>query len=163
MKLSEPAIHAPNLKRPQFKNLTNIPYSFKTRSSDVGTEVFALGYPMALTIMGKDIKFTDGKISSKTGFKGDITTYQTTTPIQAGNSGGPLFDFNGNLIGINSSGLDKGLADNVSYSIKSRYLLDLIDVLPESIELPSSRELASKPLTEQIKVLSDYVVLIKVK
>jgi len=147
----------------KFKNLTNIPYSFKTRSSDVGTEVFALGYPMALTIMGKDIKFTDGKISSKTGFKGDITTYQTTTPIQAGNSGGPLFDFNGNLIGINSSGLDKGLADNVSYSIKSRYLLDLIDVLPESIELPSSKELASKPLTEQIKVLSDYVVLIKVK
>ena len=147
----------------KFTNLTNIPYSFKTRSSDVGTEVFALGYPMALTIMGKDIKFTDGKISSKTGFKGDITTYQTTTPIQAGNSGGPLFDFNGNLIGINSSGLDKGLADNVSYSIKSRYLLDLIDVLPESIELPSSKELASKPLTEQIKVLSDYVVLIKVK
>jgi len=39
----------------------------------------------------------------------------------------------------------------------------LIDVLPESIELPSSKELASKPLTEQIKVLSDYVVLIKVK
>jgi len=76
---------------------------------------------------------------------------------------GPLFDFNGNLIGINSSGLDKGIADNVSYSIKSRYLLDLIDVLPESIELPSSKELASKPLTEQIKVLSDYVVLIKVK
>ncbi len=147
----------------KFKNLRNIPYSFKTRSSDVGTEVFALGYPMALTIMGKDIKFTDGKISSKTGFKGDVTTYQTTTPIQAGNSGGPLFDFNGNLIGINSSGLDKGLADNVSYSIKSRYLLDLIDVLPESIELPSSKELASKPLTEQIKILSDYVVLIKVK
>ena len=146
-----------------FKNLTNIPYSFKTRSSDVGTEVFALGYPMALTIMGKDIKFTDGKISSKTGFMGDITTYQTTTPIQSGNSGGPLFDFNGNLIGINSSGLDKGIADNVSYSIKSRYLLDLIDVLPESIELPRSRELANKTLTEQIKVLSDYVVLIKVK
>ena len=38
--------------------------------------------------MGKDIKFTDGKISSKTGYEGDVTTYQTTTPIQPGNSGG---------------------------------------------------------------------------
>ena len=39
----------------------------------------------------------------------------------------------------------------------------LIDLLPETITLPSSTELASKKLTEQIKVLSDYVVLIKVK
>ena len=53
--------------------------------------------------MGKDIKFTDGKISSKTGYDGDIANYQTTTPIQPGNSGGPLFDYNGNLIGINFS------------------------------------------------------------
>ncbi|MDC1305809.1 trypsin-like peptidase domain-containing protein [Saprospiraceae bacterium] len=146
-----------------FNNLKDIPYNFKTRSSDVGSSVFALGYPMALTMMGKDIKFTDGKISSKTGFQGDITTYQTTTPIQPGNSGGPLFDYKGNLLGINSSGLDKSVADNVSYSIKTSYILNLIDVLPKSILLPSSTELATKPLTEQIKVLSDFVVLIKVK
>ena len=149
----------------EFSNLSDIPYNFKTRSSDVGTEVFALGYPMALTIMGKDIKFTDGKISSKTGFGGDITTYQIQVPIQPGNSGGPLFDIKGNLIGIASSGVNRKLdiTENVNYAIKSSYLLNLIDVLPESIELPSSKELASKPLTEQIKVLSDYVVLIKVK
>lgn len=148
---------------PNFNNLSNIPYNFKTRSSDVGSSVFALGYPMALSIMGKEIKFTDGKISSKTGFQGDITTYQTTAPIQPGNSGGPLFDYKGNLIGINSSGLDKSVADNVSYSIKTSYILNLIDVLPESIPLPSSESLATKSLTEQVKILSDYVVLIKVK
>jgi len=146
-----------------FQNLRSIPYNFKGRSSDVGTEVFALGYPMALTIMGKEIKFTDGRISSKTGFQGDITTYQTTTPIQPGNSGGPLFDHNANLIGINSSGLSKEIADNVSYSIKTNYLTNLIDALPESIPIPSSTWIASKPLTEQIKILSKYVVLVKVK
>ena len=147
----------------EFTSLSQIPYTLKTRSSDVGTSVFALGYPMALSIMGKEIKFTDGKISSKTGFQGDITTYQTTVPIQPGNSGGPLFDTNGNLIGINSSGIDKSVADNVAYSIKSSYVLNLIDVLPESIPIPSSTVLSSKSLTDQIKVLSDYVVLIKVK
>ena len=149
----------------EFSNLSDIPYNFKTRSVDIGTEIFALGYPMALSLMGKDIKFTDGKISSKTGLGGDITTYQIQVPIQPGNSGGPLFDFEGNLIGITSSGVNRKLdiTENVNYAIKSSYLLNLIDVLPETITLPSSTQLSSKKLTEQIKILSDYVVLIKVK
>ena len=148
---------------PNFKNLNSIPYNFYTRSAPSGTEVFALGYPMALSVMGKDIKFTDGKISSKTGYMGNITTYQTTTPIQPGNSGGPLFDHKANLLGINSSGLRKDVADNVSYTIKTNYLVNLIDVLPKTIPLPSSTWISSKPLTEQIKILSNYVVLIKVR
>ena len=146
-----------------FDGVNTLPYNFKTRSSDVGTKVYAFGYPMALTIMGKEIKVTDGIISSKTGYDGDITTYQISAPIQGGNSGGPLFDDKGNFIGINSAKLNVKIADNVGYSIKSSYLLNLIDVLPETISLPSSTQLASKPLTEQIKTLSDYVVLIKVK
>jgi len=113
--------------------------------------------------MGKDIKFTDGRVSSKTGFQGDITTYQTTTPIQPGNSGGPLFDHNANFLGINSSGIRKDIADNVSYTIKTNYVVNLIDVLPKSIPIPSNTTISSKPLTEQIKILSNYVVLVKVR
>ena len=84
-----------------FKYFDEIPYNFSSRVLDIGEEVFALGYPLT-NFMGKDIKFTDGKISSKTGYDGDMFNYQTTTPIQPGNSGGPLFDYNGNLIGINA-------------------------------------------------------------
>ena len=147
-----------------FSYVGTLPYAFRTRNvASYGAFYYALGYPKALTIMGKEIKFTDGRISSKTGFKGDITTYQSTTPIQPGNSGGPLFDFKGNLIGINNAKIITEDVEGVSYSIKSSYLLNLIDVLPETIPLPSSTQLASKPLTEQIKILSDYVVLIKVK
>jgi S1-C subfamily serine protease len=148
---------------PTFQSLPSIPYNIKTRSSDVGSSVFALGYPMALSGMGKEIKFTDGKISSKTGFNGDIRTYQTTTPIQGGNSGGPLFDYKGNLVGINSAKISSSKADNVSYSIKSSYLNNLMDVLPQSVSIPSDTSLSTKSLTDQIKVLSNYVVLIKVK
>jgi len=146
-----------------FDGVEELPYNFKTRSSDVGTKVYAFGYPMALSIMGKEMKVTDGMISSKTGFDGNITTYQITAPIQGGNSGGPLFDEKGNLIGINSSGIRKDIADNVAYSIKTSYVLNLIDILPKSIELPSNTKLESLPLTEQIKEISKYVVLIKVK
>jgi S1-C subfamily serine protease len=146
-----------------FDGVSEPPYNFKFRGSDVGTKVYAFGYPMALSIMGKEIKVTDGMISSKSGFDGNITTYQITAPIQAGNSGGPLFDGEANLIGINSSGIRKDIADNVSYSIKTSYVSNLIDVLPKSIELPSTTGLKSLPLTEQIKEISKYVVLIKVK
>ena len=146
-----------------FDDLDNLTYNFKTRSSDVGTKVYAYGYPMALSLMGKEIKVTDGIISSKSGFDGDITTYQITAPIQGGNSGGPLFDEKGNFLGINSSGLSKNIADNVGYTIKSSYVLNLIDVLPKTIDLPSSTKLQSLPLTEQIKEISKYVVLVKVK
>ena len=146
-----------------FDGLDNLPYNFKTRSSDVGTKVYAYGYPMALSLMGKEIKITDGIISSKSGYDGDITTYQITAPIQGGNSGGPLFDDKGNLLGINSSKLRSDIADNVGYTIKSSYVLNLIDVLPKSIDLPSSTKLQTLSLTEQIKEISKYVVLIKVK
>lgn len=146
-----------------FDGLDNLPYNFKTRSADVGTKVYAYGYPMALSLMGKEIKITDGIISSKSGFDGDITTYQISAPIQAGNSGGPLFDDRGNFIGINSAGLRKEVADNVGYTIKSSYVFNLIDVLPKSIDLPSNTKLQSLPLTEQIKEISKYVVLVKVK
>ena len=146
-----------------FDGVDELPYNFKIRSSDVGTKVYAYGYPMALSIMGKEIKVTDGIISSKSGFDGDITTYQITAPIQGGNSGGPLFDEKGNLLGINSSGIDVQVADNVAYTIKSSYIVNLIDVMPKNIDLPSNRKLQSLPLTEQIKEISKYVVLVKIK
>jgi S1-C subfamily serine protease len=146
-----------------FSPFSSIPYNFQTSLTDVGSNVFALGYPMALSVMGTEIKFTDGKISSKTGFQGDISTYQMTTPIQPGNSGGPLFDFDGNLVGINSAKIRADVADNVSYAIKSSYLKNLIDVLPSTLSLPNDKTIMNKTLTEKIKIISDYVVLIRVK
>ena len=65
-----------------------IPYGLMTRTKDTGSEVFSMGYPMA-DVMGSEIKFTDGKISSKSGIGGDVRVYQISVPIQPGNSGGP--------------------------------------------------------------------------
>ena len=149
---------------PKFKTLPTIPYVFSSTIKDVGSEVFALGYPMA-QVMGDEIKFTDGKISSKTGIEGDITVYQISVPIQPGNSGGPLFDNKGNLVGITSSGLNKEYfnSENVNYAIKTTYLKNLIDVMPENIRLPNNVDIYNKPLTEKIKLLSDFIPIIRVK
>lgn len=145
-----------------FVPLTTINYNFKTESSEVGTSVFALGFPMT-QIMGEEIKFTDGKINAKSGYKGEISTYQISVPIQPGNSGGPLFDNDGNLVGITSSGLDKSLTDNVNYAIKTKYLNLLIEEINDKIELPKTVLSKTTLLTEKIKSLSNYVVYIKVK
>ena len=116
-------------------------------------------------VMGDEIKFTDGKISSKTGVEGDITVYQISVPIQPGNSGGPLFDNKGNLVGITSSTLNKEYfnSENVNYAIKTTYLRDLIDVMPENITLPNNIDIYNKSLIEKIKLLSDFIPIIRVK
>jgi S1-C subfamily serine protease/antitoxin component YwqK of YwqJK toxin-antitoxin module len=146
-----------------FKPLPKIPYSFSSNIRDVGTSVFTLGYPLALDLMGEEIKFTDGKISAKTGFQGDVTVYQVSVPVQPGNSGGPLFDNDGNLIGIVSSGLSKAISENVNYAIKATYLKNLIDVLPQKITIPNDNSISNKPLTEKIRVLTPYIPIIKIK
>jgi S1-C subfamily serine protease/antitoxin component YwqK of YwqJK toxin-antitoxin module len=149
----------------EFKPFLKLPFNFKTNISDVGSNIFALGYPMALSLMGTEIKFTDGKISSKTGMQGDITSYQISVPIQPGNSGGPLFDYDGNLIGITTSTINRkyDITENVNYAVKSSYLKNLIDVLDYKLTLPNDKLIANKTLTEKIKILSDYVVLIKIR
>ena len=86
-------------------------------------------------ILGEEIKVTDGIISSKTGYQGDVVTYQISVPIQPGNSGGPLFDKNGNLVGITNEGVPD--AQNVGYAIKVSYLKNLLDSAPTPIILPS--------------------------
>ena len=84
--------------------LGKIPYCFSNQIKEVGDEIIVLGYPLR-AVMGDEIKLTNGLISSRTGFQGDMTTYQISATVQPGNSGGPLLDSNGNLIGIISSRL----------------------------------------------------------
>lgn len=149
---------------PSFSPMPTIPYNFTTRVQDTGSEVFTLGYPIA-SVMGEEVKFTDGKISSKTGIQGDVTVYQISVPIQPGNSGGPLFDNQGNLVGITSSGLNRDYfkSENVNYAIKSSYLKALIDALPQNVSLQTQSDVASLPLTEKIKRFQPYMIYIKVK
>ena len=135
--------------------LDEIPYSIESKQCDIGETVWTLGYPI-MDIMGEDIKFTDGKISSKTGYQGELQTYQITVPIQPGNSGGALFNQYGRVVGITSSGLKRTLADNVNYAIKTNYLINLIESKLSLSILPTG-SVANLPLTEQIKRISTFI------
>ncbi len=111
--------------------------------------------------MGDEIKLTTGVISARSGFEGDVSMYQISAPIQPGNSGGPLFDSKGNVIGIVVAH-HKG-AENVNYAIKASYLRNLMesslhkDILPK----PKSNNLESAPLSEKVKSVKQFVYLIR--
>ena len=98
-------------------------------------------------------------ISSKSGFKGDITTYQITAPVQSGNSGAPLFDKEGILIGIvNAKHTD---ADNVGYAIKTTYLFNLIEALPTTLKLSAVNTLKGNTLSSQVELANKFVYIIE--
>jgi S1-C subfamily serine protease len=98
-----------------------------------GLNVFAIGFPQVF-FQGIEPKVTDGIISSLTGIADDVTTFQISNPIQPGNSGGPLFTLDGNVVGIVNSRLNSSivfektgsLPQNVNYAVKSNYLLEIL-------------------------------------
>ena len=99
-----------------------------------GTTVFTIGFPN-IEVQGFDPKLTRGEISSQSGFQDDPRQWQISVPIQPGNSGGPLCDENGNLIGIVEASLNPltmakvegEIPQNVNYAVKSSYILPLLD------------------------------------
>ena len=145
-----------------FKPLPKLKYSFKESGAvEVGTSAFTIGFPLALSGMGKEAKYTDGKVSSKTGYNGSLSTFQTSIPVQPGNSGGPVFNNNGELMGLINASVSQ--TDNVSYAVKLNYIKNLIEAVGETSALPSDKSLQGLTLEEKIKILSTYVTLIKIK
>ena len=140
-----------------FKSFASLPYAIRKTNANIGEDCFVLGYPLIST-MGMDIKLTNGIISAKTGYQADVSQNQISAPIQPGNSGGPLFDKNGNLIGIVCAKHTE--AENAGYAIKVSYLNNLADALSESIVLPQNNRLIGKTLPDQVKIASNYVCVI---
>ncbi len=143
---------------PNFKGFPTIQYGFKKALEDVGTDVFVLGYPRVDT-MGEEVKLTTGVVSSRSGFQGNQSQYQVSAPVQPGNSGGPLFNDSGELIGIVSAKHTDG-AENVSYAVKLSYLNDLIASSGESISLTKSSQIASQKLSEKCKAVIPCTVMV---
>ncbi len=143
-----------------FTSLGTIPYVVKTNLGGVGENVFVLGYPLRAT-MGDEIKLTNGIVSSRTGFQGDVTSYQISAPVQPGNSGGPLFDSQGNLIGIINA--KHASAENASYAIKASYLINLIDLLANPPKLQPISLLSGKSLIQQVELAKKIVYIIEVE
>jgi hypothetical protein len=148
-----------------------IPFSLANVSSiKVGQEVFTLGFPLS-DIMGTKSRLSTGRINSMYGIQDDPRLYQISNPLQPGNSGGPLFNAEGELIGIVVSGLNAIyfyenlgiIPQNVNFGIKVNYLNNLISMLPEGDEILTRKNLVPQTkMVDQIEQLSPFIVQIKV-
>ena len=138
-----------------------VAYTFTLKNYEPATNIIITGgivvYPLTF-LMGEEIKYTRGEISAKSGFQGDIRTYQISVPITNGNSGGPLFDNKGNIVGIVSA---KHLgAENVGYAIKISYLKPLVDSVTSLNILPQLSRISAQNLSGKVKAVKNFIYCI---
>lgn len=139
-----------------------LPSALAIRASSsvrLGEGVATLGYPQ-ITLQGVEPKFGRGEISSLSGMRDDPREFQISVPLQPGNSGGPLVDLSGQVVGVVVSGLRSG--QFVNYAVKSDQLLNLMDAIPElrSVAHGAPPGESRKP-EDLVDVLRPAVVLIK--
>ena len=77
-----------------FRSIGPLPYGIRKNSVDLGETLFTLGYPR------EEIVYNEGYMSAKTGYNGDTLSFQIGVSANPGNSGGPVFNKNGEVIGI---------------------------------------------------------------
>lgn len=106
----------------------------RTHGVKLSDKMFTIGYPLP-DLLGQAQKYTEGSISAMDGIAGDSRHFQISTPIQPGNSGGPLADESGRVVGLTSGILNAvktakatgALPQNVNYAVKARYLAMVLD------------------------------------
>jgi S1-C subfamily serine protease len=107
----------------------------ETRTVRAGETVVVTGYPLA-GLVGSDMAVTTGSLTALSGLGDDSRIFQVSAPIQPGNSGGPLLDGQGNVIGVVSSTLNSlalalliggPVPQNVNFAIKASILRNFLE------------------------------------
>ena len=100
-------------------------YAKFTNSTNPVEDVMALGFPRG-DILGSEIKRTKGSISSLSGIKGDTFSLQHTALIQKGNSGGPLINKKGAVVGVNYAKFVEEDLQGIGLAIKAVNTVELL-------------------------------------
>jgi len=142
-----------------YKPVSTLPYSIRKSSADLGEQVFTLGYPR------DEIVYNEGYMSAKTGFNGDTISCQIAVSANPGNSGGPVFSRNGEVIGILSTTQIK--AQGVVFAITSKNIYRAIDDLKkedtiyQKIKTPSLSKIKGMDRVQQVKQIEDCVYMVR--
>jgi len=128
-----------------------VPYVISSRAAEVGLPVFSVGYGS-----NDEVVAQDAAIKSRSGAEGDTRVYGVTGLKGDGIAGSPLIDKNGNLVGVYSS-LISGNGAGDTYSVKSTFIMNLLDAMDAPPKLPVSSLLRGKPQKEQLRILRSFV------
>jgi len=109
-------------------------------SVKTGDKVFTYGFPLVDLLGDAEPRYSEGVVNSLSGISNDPRLFQVSITIQPGNSGGPVFNEKGELIGIVTSSIDSvqtqkvfgTTPQNVNFAIKSSYIKSLLPNLPDA-------------------------------
>ncbi len=138
----------------------SLPYSINNKNNiDLGEVIFTLGYPR------NEMVFTQGFLSAKTGYNGDTLSCQIQMTANPGNSGGPVLNNNGEVIGILST--KEAQLEGVTFAITSKYIHRMVDQLKSSdtsyskIKLPTYSSIKGMDRVSQVKKMEDCIFFIR--
>ncbi|WP_456637926.1 S1C family serine protease [Bradyrhizobium sp. USDA 10063] len=135
-------------------------------SVHTGDGVIAIGYPYH-GLLTSDFTVTTGIVSSMSGMFNDTRFLQISAAVQPGNSGGPLLDFTGALVGVVSGKLDAikvaqatgNIPENINFAIKTGALKDFLDNSAVAYRVTTQRD-PNKETAEIAKAARGYTLLI---
>ena len=140
-----------------FQPVTDLPYTFPKTTAELAEPIFTLGYPR------EEVVYGEGYLSAKSGYYGDTTSYQISISANPGNSGGPVINKNGEVIGIISS--KETNADGVVFAIKSQNIYAAFKEIKKdkdiTIKTPTVNTLKGLDRVKQIKKLEDFIYKVK--
>ncbi|SMH47964.1 PAN domain-containing protein [Mesorhizobium australicum] len=123
----------------------------------LGEDIAAFGYPLA-SVLSSSVKITTGNVNSLMGLGDDTRYLQISTPIQPGNSGGPIVDRKGALLGVTTATLRPeagggALPQNVNFAIRATLLQTFLESRSIEFEVAStaSVELTTADLAERLQ------------
>ena len=104
-----------------FIPLAPIPYAVSKSEADLAEPIFTLGYPR------DEIVYGQGYLSAKTGFKGDTLSCQIEIAANRGNSGSPILNNNGDIVGILSA--RETSAEGVVFALQAKHIYEALNEL----------------------------------
>lgn len=142
-----------------FKPYSSIPYAISKASGRLAEPVFTLGYPR------NEIVYGQGYLSAKTGFMGDTLSFQMDIVANHGNSGSPILNNEGEVIGILNERQKN--TEGFAFAIQGKHIYNVIDELKKDttyqrIRINSKSSIAGMERSQQVEKLEDYIYMVKV-
>jgi S1-C subfamily serine protease len=141
-----------------FTPIASLPYGIRRSNSDIAEPIYTLGFPR------NEIVYGEGYLSAKTGLNGDTLSCQITIAANPGNSGGPVFNHNGEIIGILST--KEIQTEGAVFAIQSKYIYQALEQLKkdtayQNVKMSANSSIRGMDKVQQVKKIQDYVFMVK--
>ena len=129
------------------------------REEDVigGEQIFVAGYPLG-DMVSDSMRLLPGLVNATKGYDNDITQFETDASIKKGNSGGPIYDMRGNIVGVAVKRLNVSQSDNFNFAIKGRIVKQFLDAHGVITSIANRKSQMSS--TEIYKIASKQTVMV---